>query len=397
MQRSLSILLILIILISQTGCWNRKELNDLSIVLALGLDETPKGVLLTAQIVNPGETAPIRKGGGGGGERAPVTTFQTTGKTLFEAMRKIQLKIPRKLYGAYIEMIVIGEGLAKKGFQHILDFLLRDHELRSDFFFIIAKDQKASEILNILTSLEKIPTRKLSNSLRISRDVWGSTTTKTLHQLVGEIMNNGKEATLTSVEIQRNSKEEDITLENIKNTQPDSLLVYSDMGVFQKDHLIGWLNQEEGRGFNYTQGEIRSTIESIPCGKNQSIGIEIKKSQTKLTSKIVNGRPQGVVSIHAEGNLGDVECTLEPINHSTIEKLEKQIEQKIQNLVFQSIDKAQSLHADIFGFGEALKRSDPQAWRKLKTNWNKHFTNMPIQVTVDFEIRGSGFLTKPFK
>src|SRR5690606_11500715 len=130
--------------------------------------------------------------------------------------------------------------------------------------------------------------------------VWGTTTTKNLHQLLREILNQGKEATISSVRRQGDSNEQEGSMiENIERTDPKSSLVYDDIGVFQKDRLVGWLNQEEGRGFNYTQGEIQSTIENFPCQENQFIGIEIKKTEAVLTSQVVNNRPHGVVTIRA--------------------------------------------------------------------------------------------------
>ncbi|UUZ86249.1 hypothetical protein LJK88_24275 [Paenibacillus sp. P26] len=54
------------------GCWDRRELNEIGLVTALGIDKAGDQYELTAQFVNPGEIA-SKEGGGGeaDGHRQP--------------------------------------------------------------------------------------------------------------------------------------------------------------------------------------------------------------------------------------------------------------------------------------------------------------------------------------
>src|SRR5690625_541667 len=78
------------------GCWSRVELNELSIAFALGIDLVDDEYVVSAQVINPGEISPARSGGGG--EQAPVATYETKGQTLFEAFRHMTKIVPRKVY-----------------------------------------------------------------------------------------------------------------------------------------------------------------------------------------------------------------------------------------------------------------------------------------------------------
>lgn len=129
-----------------TGCWSRRELNELSIAFALGLDYADGEHVVTVQIINPGEISPAQGGEGGGGEaRAPVATFTTRGATLFEAVRRMTKVVPRKVFLSYVRIVVIGEALAKQGIVDVLDFLLREDEFRTDFYLLVAKDSQARQ------------------------------------------------------------------------------------------------------------------------------------------------------------------------------------------------------------------------------------------------------------
>lgn len=66
MWRKFLCILLIISLTLLTGCWSRKELNDLALVMALGIDLDPGGYAVTVQVMNPGE-AGNQKGGRSGG------------------------------------------------------------------------------------------------------------------------------------------------------------------------------------------------------------------------------------------------------------------------------------------------------------------------------------------
>ena len=100
MNRILSIFFILLLLINfLTGCWSSRELNELAIVTALGIDKTEKGYLLSAQIINPGEIAGKSIFG-----RTEVVRFMKTGDTVIEAIRKLATDTPRKIYVSNIRV-----------------------------------------------------------------------------------------------------------------------------------------------------------------------------------------------------------------------------------------------------------------------------------------------------
>ncbi|MEH7215319.1 Ger(x)C family spore germination protein, partial [Priestia megaterium] len=71
-----------------TSCWSKKELTDLAIVAAMGVDKTKDGRYhLTLQIINPGNVAGGLQGGGGA-LSPPVTIYSASGDNLVEASRR---------------------------------------------------------------------------------------------------------------------------------------------------------------------------------------------------------------------------------------------------------------------------------------------------------------------
>lgn len=139
-----------------TGCWDSEELTDLSIATGLGIEKADGEYKVTVQILDPGELA-----GDTVTTRTSVNTYTETGRSLVETIRKLTTSIPRRTYFSHLQIVVFGENYAREGIAEVLDFLSRDHEMRTDFFFTIAKDNTAENLLKVLTPLEKIPANKI--------------------------------------------------------------------------------------------------------------------------------------------------------------------------------------------------------------------------------------------
>lgn len=396
MKRRLYILFtVFLCCVMLAGCWSRKELNDLSIAFALGLDFVDGHYVVTAQIINPGEISPARIGGGG--DQAPVGIYEARGATLYEAFRRLTKIVPHKVYFAYVRIVVIGETLAREGILESLDFLLREDEFRTDFYLLVAKGSRASETLRVLTPLNRIPADKVFDSLEMSEDFWAATGKITIDELVTKIIEGGRHPVLTGIEVAGN-KDIAGTAENVQSIEGLADLKLSDMVAFHGDKMVGWLTETESKGYNYTQNNVDDTIRTLPCPEKGTLAVEIRHSDVTMRTEVTNGQPRGSITVNTEGNIGDVECDIDLSKEQTILALEKRTEQTIRNSIAASLHKAQKeLRTDIFGFGDALSRSEPQAWASLQKDWEDTFVDLPVDITVNVKMRTQGSMTKSLK
>lgn len=394
MKRKFIMLGILILVLTvNTGCWNRKELNELAIEVAMGFDKSGDKYRITSQVVDPGEVAAKE----GGADRAPVMTYQAVADTPFEARRKMTTLSPRKIYSAHIRMVVIGEELARDGIKEFLDFLSRDHEHRADFFIVVAKGTSAANVLKILTPLEKIPANELFDSLKTSQSAWAPTSGVTIHDLISDLVSTGKHPVLTGLKV-KGSQEIGESKGNVEEIDTPTRLQYTGLGVFKKDKLVGWLNEEESKGYNYIMDNVKSTVGHIRCPQGGKAVLEVIRSKAVIKGKVKNGKPEADVEIRLEANVGEVECkNLDLTKTSTIYEMEARSEQRIKEFAEKTIKKTQKKYkADIFGFGEAIHRADPKFWKKIEKKWDKEFVDLPVNVKVDFKIRRTGTVSQPF-
>jgi spore germination protein KC len=397
MKRIIAILTILTLLLSlTTGCWNRRELNELAITLAMGLDLTKDGkYLVTAQVVNPSEIA--GKDGGGGGD-SPVVLYQEKGETVFEAIRKMTKESPRRIYPSHLRMLIISESLAKKGIGKPLDLLSRDWELRSDFYVAIAKGKRAEEVLKVPTPLEKIPANKMFDNLEVSSKAWSATSAVTLDELITDMVSPGKEPVLTGITADiKGDKKTAMGKENVQLMDNPAKIYYNQLAVFKKDKLIGWLNENQSKTYNLVTNKEYSTVVNIPCPNGGKAVFQVTKSNSKVKGKIRNGRPEIDVNIQVEGNIGEVECKVDLSKQETIDMLEKSYEKEKRDILVKGVKYVQEKYkVDIFGFGDAIHRAEPKAWNRLKKDWNKNFEDLQVNIHLNGEIRRVGTIGNSF-
>ena len=374
-----------------TGCWNRNELNEISIATAFGFDKNAEQYSVSVQIINATEIA-TNKGSGG---RAPVVTLQMPGRTIFEAVRALTTKTPRKIYSSHLRILVIGEDLAREGIAKVLDGLSRDHELRTDFYIIVARNTSANQVLQILTPLERIPTDKMYSSLEASQHNWGVTAKVDLHQLIYDLVDRGKDPVLAGIRIEGNPRRGG-TRTNLGSSSPSALLTYEGLAVFHRDKLVGWLNAKQSKGYNYVRGNVRSTIVPLPCTTGDDLDIELIHASHRIKGKIVNGKPEVNVNIRAEGNIGEVECDMKLATNEAIALLEQELNEQIKDAIEAAVARAKHFKSDIFGFGSAIHRADFKAWNRMESDWEDEFVRMPVHVTVNAKLRRTGSVVESF-
>lgn len=396
MKKVSFILLISIVSITTlTGCWDRRELNDLAIVIGLGIDKNEdEGYTVSVQVLNPSEIASQATGGGSGYD-TPVTTYTTTGKILFEALRKLTQQVPRKIYLSHLEMIVIGEGIAKEDIYNFLDFLSRDHSVRTDFYMVVSKDCKAEDVLKVLTSIDKIPADMLFESLESSSEAWAATSKVKLDDLLNDIVSEGTQPVLTAVKIM-GDPEAGTNLDNVQNTDPKTRLYFDGMAAFKNNKLVGWLNEDQSKGLNYVKGKVQSTIIVIDIN-NAQIGVELLKSTAEIIPHIDGTKPPSIeVKIFGEANVAEVNTKLDLMSADVFSELEKKTNGDIKDKIIKAVDKAQKEYeSDIFGFGNHIYKKDPKMWGKIKKNWMEMYPEIQVHVSVDIKLRRVGTITNP--
>ncbi|MGO4790508.1 Ger(x)C family spore germination protein [Paenibacillus sp. 2KB_20] len=388
-----SVLLILSLVVFISGCWSRKELNELAVVMALGIDIDENGYAISAQVLNSAE-AGSKKGGSTGS--LPVVTYKSVGKTIPDALQRTLSMAPRMPYLSHVRVLVFGEDMARSGVSDVLDYISRNHQLRSDFFMLVAKNGKASEILEVVTPFEYVPANSLYSSILISEKKWAATGKVTIQQFVTELKRNGSDPVLSGVQLS-GSLAEGQSMENVKKINPSTLLQHTGLGVFKGDRLVGWLGEPPSKTVNYVLNKVDTTAGYISCPDSGIVGFTVNRADTTLDVALnAEGIPEFSAELEIEADVNAVQCQIDISQPAVIDELEKDIEDKYNANIRKHIGLVQQRYgSDVFGFGEVLHRKYPDVWKKYRNHWGKSFKTMSIRVDADVAIRRIGSIIQP--
>ncbi|WP_169513913.1 Ger(x)C family spore germination protein [Halalkalibacillus halophilus] len=373
-----------------SGCWDSDELDELGIVVAAGIDKTEDDeYLLVTQVINPSEIATEAPT-----TRPPASTYSTTGKTLLEAFRKMTHKSPRKMYLSQLRLVVIGKDLAEEGIMQPLDLFYRDHEFRTGFYVTISKETDVETLLSILTPYEKIPANKLMHSIEAVEENHGSSHGITIDELITQIRNKGQNPVITGL-LMEGPAESGTNISNVENIDAPTKITIDHLGVLKGDQLVGWMNEDESLGYNYTQGDINSSVVTHPCSEGTA-GIEILRGDNNMGVTFENDEPSISIELNLEGNIAEIDCPVDLSQADVIQQLNQQTEEEITRLIEESIAINQNeFETDIFGFGDLIHRKNPKYWKTVENNWDEQFKELVVEIQVKVELRRKGSATQP--
>ncbi|MED3954641.1 Ger(x)C family spore germination protein [Priestia aryabhattai] len=398
-RRATFLLLIVTMTLFLTSCWSKKELTDLAIVAALGIDKTKDGRYhITLQIINPGNVAGGMQGGGGGTQSPPITIYSASGENLVEASRRASGRISRRLYYAHTNLVVVGEKLAKEeGIDTLIDGLDRDPEFRNTSTLVIANHSSAADIVKTLTPVDKIPANKILKTLEFTQRKWGENIKTSLQEVMRSLESSGRGTVVSGFRLVGNPQQAQ-KLDNLQESAPEATLQASGIAVLKEGKLVDWLYGKPALGTVWLLDKVQGTDVDIDWeGKKEAIAYQTVRQKTSVTAQVKNGQPHISVHTRVEGDIGDMEVPVDITNPEIITKMEQAVRQKIKKDLKMAIERAQKNKTDILGFGEVIHRTRPNQFKKLKTEWNDvYFPKLDVDIVVEAYIRRAGLRNKSF-
>jgi len=391
MKRILTLLIVIVPLL--TGCWSRHEVNDVAIVLGIALDKAKDGnIRLSLQIAVPKASGGGSESAQGSGTAKSTMMVSAEGASIMEAYRIIQEKIPREVFFAHSRVIIVGEELARDGVSSILDFFSRHRQSHLRNYLLFTKGE-AADILQADPQFESA----LAEEIR-EKEKMGIGVAVRVREFWGRVLAEGEEP--VAAQVSNLPLETEKQNEGKETGTSKRIPSITGAAVFRGDRLVGWLTDKETRGILWIRNEFKSGILTVPIPNKKGggrIGAQIWKVSTKMKPIFRNGKL--VIKIETYGDVEIFENTskLDLGNPIVLNALQSMFEKDVRTRIQLTLDKAQrKLKSDIFGFGQAVYRTDPKKWEThYKKRWNTIFPNVEVEIDPHITVQGTGFTTKP--
>lgn len=386
-----------------TGCFGSHAPNDTALINVLGLDKSENGDYeITLLIYRPEALfSNSRARTEGGVISTPLFKTTITGKGIFEVFEKASSVIAKRLVWTHMDVIVIGEELAKDGIRPIFDFMKRENEFRLNNKVLITKG-KASDILSINPLTENNLGAEIYNINVYSQ----FHTTPIVHDVakMASLLRSDTSDPFTG-EISKTSPSK-IAIEEIgvkPQVSPDQVkpsfgVNLDGLAVFKRDQLVGWLNNEEARSVGFIRGKVKNSVIVLDCpDKDGFITVETTKTSSKLKPSFLDGNAKMNVNIKVHGTLKEMTCSNLIVDSNLMEQLNKQLEKEMKKEIKKVLTKVQTQwQSDIFGFGETIYKHQPKVWHDLAPTWRHGgLSSLNVKLSINANLSRNGLIRNP--
>lgn len=348
------ILIIILTLLLCTGCFDYKEINDLAIINAIGVDYEDDEYIITLEILND----QIDK------DSSKITSYTKVGhgKNLTSAIENAADKLSKQLIFNHIKLMILSKSIIEEKFENIIDLFLRNTYFRENFYVISATKNKPETLLNHTTNEAPIASTAITDTLESIRYSSNTNVLKKFDEMVEEVITYGIDTCFSNI------------------TLKDNEFIVDGMSIFNNYSYKSNLNNEYVKIYNLlTDNFDRPTytinydnLSFTTAINNGKINAEIKSGTINVTGNLM-GR---IIDNDPKYNIRDPK-NLERIDNDFTNLLNKKISEFIKVL--------QDNNSDILGITRNY-------YKKTRTKDKDYWLKLDIKSNIKFNINKKGLI-----
>ncbi|SEB15077.1 germination protein, Ger(x)C family [Thalassobacillus cyri] len=366
------LVLVLICVTLLTGCWDERSFKEVKLVLAVAYDLRDdgriKGTVFIPTVTRQAE----------GPSQQLVEILTAVGENSRDVRHKIDEKLSNIYDPAKMQVILIGEELAKKDIYSILDSYYRDP--RSNLNALVAiVEEEAAEVVKVNTEQETSISKHIVGLLQAMEHAT-HTTGENLQLICAEMFEPGQDFVLPHLSMDEKSgviEFRGLGLIQERSYKDEIPLEHATLLLLMMDYLGDTAqitkkvsDKEEFRIMNYITTEVK--------GKKRKLNINTSGGEVKVDLTL------------------DLRMNIVEYPHDKLEKKEevKKLEKKLSELLTKDaegiIAKLKEAESDVFGIGRRLEAYHYKTWKKI--DWKKEYPNIEITPKVKVTIENHGII-----
>lgn len=397
--RGIAGIIIVLLIFSLSGCYSVQSIDDLTYVIALGIDKGKNNTLaLTVQFTFPTSSESAS------GEAAPTIVNTVECASINSGITLLNSYTSKEINLSHCKIIVFSEELAVSGIGEEIFTLSNQVEIRPDSNIIISKSTAKEYIENSKPELENLVAKYYELNL-FSQEYAGFTENISISNFFNKlnttsieptaILGNGNKLNLPS---SNNSKDElDIVAGELPITEYKRESENLGIAVFKDDKMVGELTAIETMLHLILTNNFESGIITLnhPLKENSTIDIALySHKDTNIDTKLVNGSPFASIEVFLNSRLLSVDKNSGDFDADEIKELESLINSYLENAILNYLYKtSKEFESDIDGIGQSLltKFKNSKEWNNY--NWPQNYKNTFFKVHVNTNIKSSFLLS----
>ncbi|MBD2847586.1 Ger(x)C family spore germination protein [Paenibacillus sp. IB182496] len=362
---------------AMTGCWDNNEPDTFGYVQAVAIDGLGEGrVKVTTHFYNP--SSPM-----GSMEEADASqqglNIQTSGDTIFEAVRDIPLYFGRKAKWDHMRVILVSEELLRRqNIGEIFDYFSRDHEPRGTVIPIVTQGE-AAPYLQIKPFIEQTIGQQFKKMTKNGAEYASKTSKIPLYDLAIQMKSASRVSELPYI-------------------QPlGKRAVVAGTAMLRSGKLTTVLGGKDTEGLLMLTNRYKRGSIEFPCTENavtadqlqRQESFEVQEYKAKVTPYLQEDRVVVKVDIRLRGSVGELRCSslraLQEVDAYQA-SIADQIKQRLQTVV----GMLQRERLDSLGIGNRIYRRHPALWSKWEDDWERRFAEAEFEIAVHVDVLDTG-------
>ncbi|MBX4147668.1 Ger(x)C family spore germination protein [Paenibacillus sp. FSL W7-1279] len=369
MKRVLMLLSMLSLLLS--GCWDNKEVQDINYITALGIDYKDNKYIIYVQMLDFATIA--KQESSKPTEKAPIWVGRGTGTTLTEALIDLYTSSQQRVSWGHVTALVLTESvLQPKQLSQVFDLTNRSQEIRYTKWLYGTKD-KMEDLFTVSPFFQLSPLHSLLHEPRESYVQFSFIRPIQFVNFIRLYREKAATVILPSLHISSQNWSE--------NLKQHPILEVNGGFLIKNKELMGWLKRSDLLG---TRWLASANTHAAVIVKTDGEAIGSIRLENPHSSIEVIRRPNDA-SYRIKLNVtGTVQTMYKKVG---INEMKRLTEETLRKEMHNTFHKAALIQADPYELCLQLYRTDPKLWKKLVDQKKEINDETPLELEVDVNLR----------
>lgn len=348
------ILILLIMILSLTGCKDYIEINDLAILTGIVIDYTNDMYEVTAQlIINEKESN--------------IEIFTTKSSSINEAIAELSKLSNKEVFISHLKVLIVTDSIIKNNID-FKDYFLRSSKSKMNFFVYVIDQNIKDKVLSIYKD-NNSSAIYIEKMMKFNQNIFSSSTPLKFSEYAYYSLEKGYDNIYPKIDIVKNNDKEVLYLSNL---------------ITFKDSKEINLTENESIFYNILTNKANKSSLTIDCDNN-TFSIEIQDIKTKY--KFKNNKIY--LDNKSKTKIIDYKCKYDLNEKKSIEKLTNLTNNYIEDNINNLLNFIKENNTDIIGIGNYIYKHKTNYF-KDNNKWNTYLNDINIEVKSNTNITSIG-------
>ena len=335
-----------------------REMGDMALLRTMGVD-AGEGDYQVEVTVSTGKRAY-----GLQGESQPSLILSAQRESLSAACLAMQGLSDSYVFYGYVDQLLLGEELTKRGVWPVLDYFAQDAQLGLGVQMWAIRGANAAQAVQ--AGGESGVVSRLS-TLQTDSEMGAAGASRTAGEVFSDLLERGS-AYLPALRIQETDQE------------GQTALLEAGYAVLTDGVLAGYLEGESAKGLELLVNQVPSDVLEVPLSQGRVV-VRVTGSALVCTPRMEGEQLTAMdLNCRITAEVAEVEGEL---SQEDLEQVKQAVDSRQQRRLTQALERLQSWGADCVGLGQRLAMANPAQGETLLAAWPEVFPSLPAQVSVE--------------